>query len=99
MEPLRKYDHLDREVETTFSPGEKVYRSFWGDSKKIKVRYHIFNKDVIVDVYDLRGNTIMTNESGNFLIFLKNFSIQNKKIDFRVQSLIVEEWKEKLKIK
>lgn len=93
MYPKRFVDNLGREVRLEISSAERVYRTFWGTTKNIKVRYHLFNKDVKIDVYDQLGNTIMTNESGAFKITLKNFNIVKNRIYFRVNSELINKWK------
>ncbi len=98
MYPQRKFDLLGREYRTDISQTERVFRSYWENTKNIKVRYHIYNQDVKLDVFDFNGKTIMTNESGKFKIQLSGFWIDNYgQSNFKVLPKIITEWSKLLK--
>lgn len=98
MYPQRKTDSLGREYRIDVSSTERVLRSFWGKTQNVKVRYHIFNQDVKIDVFDPNGKVIMTNEAGKFKFNLPGLWLDNHgQLRFKVVPKIILEWRNLIK--
>ncbi len=98
MYPQEKLDKLGRSHRIDFSASERVFRTFWGDTNDLKVRYHVLGSEVKIDVYDTTGKLIMTNENGKFKISLPGFNINNYGyLSFRVLPKLTNDWRNILK--
>ncbi len=82
--PIRKTDNLGRQTYVDWNGVERTIYKYWGDTKKIKVKYRLYHQEASFDAYDRLGKTIMSYASGTFEINLPRvWSDKNGDISFR----------------
>ena len=63
--PILHKDRLGRVIYAVHSEFERSVFKYYGDTTRIKVKYHYYNEDFYIDAFSKNGNVIFSTVSRN----------------------------------
>lgn len=92
--PIKKTDYLDRPIYVDWNGIERTIYKYWDKTKKVKIKWRLFNQEASFDAYDKNGKNIISYSSGTLEINLPwVWADQQGEIGFKVDKSKLIRWR------